>query len=175
MDCFCASCAPWRTSSPALSGAVRAVSGGSGKGKETNMHGWHGDSSTSVQPWLCRLLDRCTYLPFQFDFSFHPLRSAGKPGLRRRAVWARIPSKALKRDDLRLQSKPATPSHPHTLTPSHLSLKLRQSFGHGSRWTPCPSRWEDTSGGCMELLPCLGCSQWSHLDGLKTNKSDIVT
>ena len=39
MDCFCASYAPWRTSSPALNGAARAVSGRSGKGKETNMDG----------------------------------------------------------------------------------------------------------------------------------------
>lgn len=98
---------------------------------------------------------------------------AGKP-FQRRAVWAR-PLESPKHwfwEDLRFQSKahPQTISNPHTFRSSCTNA----SPGHGSRWTPCPSRWEDTSGGCMELLPCLGCSQWSNLDGLKTNKNDII-
>ena len=139
--------------------------------RKGNKHGWRGDFCKSVQTWVCRLLDRCNY---QLSITCHSNLTSHSLQLENRAYDEELfglesPAKHWFWEDLRFQSKP----HPQTLT-LFAQVCTNASPGHGSRWTPCPSRWEDTSGGCMELLPCPGCSQWTNMDGLKTNKNDII-
>ena len=106
MDCFCASYAPWRTSSPAPSGAARAVSGRKrkGKGKVTNMDG----TETFVSQSKHESVDCLTNVPTCSWKTGLRMKSCLGSNLQQSTGFGKISG--------------FSPSH--TLKPSHLSLKF---------------------------------------------------